>query len=89
MEGCCSGDSLVFYFAGHGTQEKDFFDDERDGKNEAICPSDYPKEGTILDNDINSIIVWPLKKGVKLHAIIDSCHSGTMLDLSRVYNRNK
>ncbi|KAF8377318.1 hypothetical protein HHK36_030693 [Tetracentron sinense] len=35
----------------------------------------------ILDDEINATIVRPLPKGVKLHAIIDACHSGTILDL--------
>lgn len=80
------GDSLVFYFSGHGLWKPDFFDDELDGFNELICPVDFRTAGMILDNDINETIVRPLKKGVKLHAIIDACHSGTILDLSDVYN---
>lgn len=35
----------------------------------------------IVDDEINATIVRPLPHGVKLHAVIDSCHSGTMLDL--------
>jgi hypothetical protein len=35
----------------------------------------------IFDDEINEIIVKPLSHGVKLHAIIDACHSGTVLDL--------
>ncbi|KAI8554847.1 hypothetical protein RHMOL_Rhmol05G0128700 [Rhododendron molle] len=43
--------------------------------------------GMIFDNDINTTIVKPLKKGVKLHAIVDVCHSRNILDLEHVYNR--
>ncbi|KAK9989077.1 hypothetical protein SO802_029316 [Lithocarpus litseifolius] len=39
----------------------------------------------ILDNEINSTIVWPLKKGVTLDAIVDACHSGTIPDLEYIY----
>ena len=35
----------------------------------------------LLDDEINETIVQPLGPGVKLHAIVDSCHSGTILDL--------
>ncbi|KAK1418279.1 hypothetical protein QVD17_27422 [Tagetes erecta] len=80
------GDSLVFYFSGHGLWKPDFFEDEVDGFNELICPVDFRTAGLIVDNDINDTIVRPLKSGVKLHAIIDACHSGTILDLSDVYN---
>ncbi|XP_022002507.1 metacaspase-1 isoform X1 [Helianthus annuus] len=83
------GDSLVFYFSGHGLRKPDFFEDELDGFNETICPVDFRTAGMITDNDINDTIVRPLKNGVKLHAIIDSCHSGTILDLQDVYSTKK
>ncbi|WJZ84561.1 hypothetical protein VitviT2T_004161 [Vitis vinifera] len=85
VEDCQSGDSLVFYFSGHGLRQPDFNGDENDGFDETLCPVDFSKEGMILDNDINSIIVKPLPAGVKLHAIIDACHSGTILDLHYIY----
>ncbi|XP_060167877.1 metacaspase-1-like [Lycium barbarum] len=84
-----SGDSLVFYFSGHGLQQPDFLDDELDGFDETICPLDCTTKGMITDNNINDILVKPLTPGVTLHAIIDSCHSGTILDLPWVYNREK
>ena len=87
VEGCQRGDSLVFYFSGHGLRQPDFKDDELDGFDETICPVDFMKEGLILDNDINETIVWPLEEGVTLHAIVDACHSGTILDLEHVYDR--
>ncbi|KAL4580920.1 hypothetical protein LXL04_017126 [Taraxacum kok-saghyz] len=80
------GDSLVFYFSGHGLRQPDFFDDELDGFDETICPLDFRTAGMIIDNEINDTIVRPLKNGVKLHAIIDACHSGTILDLPHVYS---
>ncbi|KAK9077145.1 hypothetical protein SSX86_005481 [Deinandra increscens subsp. villosa] len=80
------GDSLVFYFSGHGLRQPDFFDDEIDGFDETICPLDFRTAGMIVDNEINDTIVRPLKSGVKLHAIIDACHSGTILDLPHVYS---
>ncbi|XP_048424736.1 metacaspase-1 isoform X7 [Pyrus x bretschneideri] len=87
VEGCQRGDSLVFYFSGHSSRQPDFNDDELDGFDETICPVDFMKEGMILDNDINETIVWPLEKGVTLHAIVDACNSGTILDLEHVYDR--
>ncbi|XP_004301564.1 PREDICTED: metacaspase-1-like [Fragaria vesca subsp. vesca] len=89
VEGCQAGDSLVFYFSGHGLRQPDFKDDEIDGFDETICPLDFMEEGMILDNDINSTIVHPLKKGVTLHAIVDACHSGTILDLLYVYDHRE
>ncbi|CAN0880088.1 AMC1 [Linum grandiflorum] len=88
VKGCESGDSLVFYFSGHGVRQPDTNNDEQDGFDETICPADFMEAGLIFDNDINRAIVWPLKKGVTLHAIVDSCHSGTILDLAFVYHRD-
>ncbi len=76
---------LLFRF-GHGSGQVDFNNDERDGIDQTICPVDFMQEGMILDNDINSTIVQPLKKDVTLHAIVDACHSGTILDLVYIYN---
>ena len=81
VDGTSARDSLVFHFSGHGVQKLDMNDDEVDGYNEALCPMDFERSGKILDDDINEIIVRPLGKGVKLHAIVDTCHSGTILDL--------
>ncbi|KAL3724061.1 hypothetical protein ACJRO7_036130 [Eucalyptus globulus] len=83
---CRSEDSVVFFFSGHGLRHPESDGDELDGFNESICPVDFTTEGVILDNEINSTIVRPLPKGVTLHALVDSCHSGTVLDLSYVYN---
>ncbi|XP_011087897.1 metacaspase-1 [Sesamum indicum] len=88
MRGIQSGDSLVFYFSGHGLRQRDFQGDEIDGFDETICPVDFQSNGNILDNYINKAIVRPLIPGVTLHAIVDCCHSGTMLDLPHVYNIN-
>ncbi|KAE8667897.1 hypothetical protein F3Y22_tig00112354pilonHSYRG00081 [Hibiscus syriacus] len=89
VKGSRSGDSLVFYYSGHGLRQPDFIQDERDGFDETICPVDFLKEGMIIDNDIYTTIVKPLPTGVKLHAIVDACHSGTILDLEHVYDRQK
>uniref|UniRef100_A0A0D9VUS1 Peptidase C14 caspase domain-containing protein n=1 Tax=Leersia perrieri TaxID=77586 RepID=A0A0D9VUS1_9ORYZ len=81
VEGSEAGDSLVFHFSGHGVQKLDVSGDEVDGYNEAICPVDFEASGKIVDDEINDTIVRPLGPGVKLHAIVDTCHSGSILDL--------
>ena len=52
-----------------------------DGYDETICPLDHETQGKIVDDEINERIVKPIPRGVRLHAIIDACHSGTVLDL--------
>ncbi|PIM99466.1 Metacaspase involved in regulation of apoptosis [Handroanthus impetiginosus] len=81
VQGCQSGDSLVFHFSGHGSQQRNYTGDEVDGFDETLCPLDFETQGMIVDDEINTTIVRPLPPGVKLQAIIDACHSGTMLDL--------
>ncbi|KAJ4952974.1 hypothetical protein NE237_029806 [Protea cynaroides] len=78
---CQPGDSLVFHHSGHGSQQPNLSGDEADGYDETICPLDYQTEAMILDDEINATIVRPLPRGATLHAIIDVCHSGTVLDL--------
>ncbi|XP_057804002.1 metacaspase-3-like isoform X2 [Salvia miltiorrhiza] len=84
VEGSQAGDSLVFHYSGHGSQVRDRDGDEVDGYDEALLPVDYETEGRILDDELNATIVRPLPAGATLHAIIDTCFSGTFLDLPNV-----
>ncbi|KAF4354858.1 hypothetical protein G4B88_030924 [Cannabis sativa] len=81
LQGCQAGDSLVFHYSGHGSRQRNYNGDEVDGYDETLCPLDFETQGMIVDDEINTSIVKPLPHGVKLHAIIDACHSGTVLDL--------
>lgn len=81
VQGCQPGDSLVFHFSGHGSKVPDNDMDEVDGFDQTLCPLDYETQGMIIDDEINDTIVRPLPKGAMLHAIIDACYSGTILDL--------
>jgi metacaspase-1 len=81
LQGCQPGDSLLFHFSGHGAQQRNYSGDEVDGYDETLCPLDFETQGMIVDDEINAALVRPLPHGVKLHALIDACHSGTALDL--------
>lgn len=81
ITGAQPGDSLVFHYSGHGGQKRDMTGEEMDGMNETLCPMDFQRAGEILDDEINMRLVNPLPQGVRLHAIIDACHSGSVLDL--------
>ena len=39
-----------------------------------------------MDDEIHHIVVRPLAPGVRLTAIFDSCHSGSVLDLPYIYS---
>ncbi|KAK1261318.1 Metacaspase-1 [Acorus gramineus] len=89
VQGCQKGDSLLFHYSGHGAQQRNYTGDEVDGYDETICPLDFETQGMIVDDEINATIVKPLPTGVKLHAIIDACHSGTVLDLPFLCRMNR
>ncbi|ONL99929.1 Metacaspase-1 [Zea mays] len=89
VQGCQPGDSLVFHYSGHGAQQRNYNGDEVDGFDETLCPLDFETQGMIVDDDINTALVRPLPRGVKLHAFIDACHSGTALDLPYLCRMNR
>ncbi|KAK7209462.1 hypothetical protein V2G26_016640 [Clonostachys chloroleuca] len=79
-------DSLFLHYSGHGGQTEDLDGDEDDGYDEVIYPVDHTENGHIVDDDIHAMCVKPLKAGVRLTAIFDSCHSATVMDLPYVYS---
>lgn len=83
-----SGSSqLFFHYSGHGTQVKDVSGDEKDGKDEAICPIDYDTAGMIIDDEIRGIFN-SLTTSQTLTVLLDCCHSGTGCDLAyNLYGR--
>lgn len=89
MDGASPGDSLFLHYSGHGASKKDTSGDEEDGMDEVMLPCDFMEEDEgpeggkriICDDDIFDVVVAPLKKGVSLVAVMDCCHSGTLMDL--------
>jgi len=87
---CKAGDSLLVHYSGHGSQLKTTEPkNERDGKDETLCPVDYNyakiDNGFIHDNQLHDILVKSLPEGVKLRMVCDSCHSGSILDLPQLF----
>jgi hypothetical protein len=78
LSNCKSGDSLAFYYSGHGTRVANIGADlEIDGLDEAIVPHDYATAGVLRDDDFKAIFDSKLKPGVTLEVFFDCCHSGT------------
>lgn len=75
-----AGDTLFFYFAGHGVQQNDNNSDERDRKDECLVPLDYITRGVITDDWIMSV-VSRIPKDVEVRIFMDCCHSGSIIDL--------
>jgi len=53
---------------------------------ETLCPVDYASAGQIVDDEVHDVLVKGLPRGVRLTAIVDCCHSATVLDLPYMYN---
>ncbi|KAJ7762587.1 caspase domain-containing protein [Mycena metata] len=73
-----AGDRFCFHYCGHSVQVPNRSHTEEDGMDECIFPYDGK---TILDNELNEFLVKPLPAGAYLVAVLDTCHSGTLLDL--------
>ena len=82
MTDSVSGDCILFLFSGHGSNTVDTNGDESDGMDECLCTIDNKY---IKDDKLNELITTYLKPNVTLFAIMDCCHSGTILDLKYQY----
>ncbi|SCU89424.1 LAFA_0E17920g1_1 [Lachancea sp. 'fantastica'] len=86
VNGAQPNDALFIHYSGHGGQTKDLDGDEEDGMDDVIYPVDFQSQGHITDDEMHDIMVRPLPPGVRLTALFDSCHSGTVLDLPYTYS---
>ncbi len=84
-EASAPGDTILFYFSGHGSQMPDTSGDEQGGHDQIFLPADARNwtaalgavENAILDDELRMWAKSVLDREVKLVAIIDACHSGT------------
>lgn len=83
VENTPAGDTLIFYFAGHGSQYVDDEDfNQASGYNGTILPTDAREPGSIakgdiLDKELKVIKDRAIAKGIRFVSIFDSCNSGT------------
>ncbi|KAJ6594679.1 caspase domain-containing protein [Mycena capillaripes] len=75
-----AGDHFCFHYCGHSTQTVNRSNTEEDGMDECIIPCDGVDK-KIVDNELKAALVTPLPSGSYLVAVLDTCHSGTLLDL--------
>ena len=72
------GDELFIHYSGHGSWTWDQNNDEKDGKDEILCPVD---DTSISDDELYTNLVKKCPPGAKIRCVFDCCHSGTALDL--------
>ena len=70
-------DIMVFHYSGHGTQIKDYSNDEPDGLDEAL----YTKYGILVSDDEINKVLRKLPATTKFLFVVDACHSSSILDL--------
>ena len=76
------GDTVVFYFSGHGAQVPDVSGDEGGGSDEALLPADARRVAGGIDAALvdDTLQVWAaglLSRGVAVVGLVDACHSAT------------
>lgn len=85
------GDTVMFFFSGHGTRVVDQDGDEEDGFDEVICPYDYDVDfvnytptnpvNFITDDELSEKFDDISAKGIKgMFIIFNSCFSGGLVD---------
>jgi hypothetical protein len=74
-----AGDTVLFYYAGHGSQRYNSKSSKSDHLDETIVPADaYKGAFDIRDKELARKFNQAIDKGVHIVAVFDSCHSGTM-----------
>ncbi|MBY6049218.1 caspase domain-containing protein [Vannielia litorea] len=79
------GDTVFFYFSGHGSQAPDLDGDDQGGYDEILLPSDASGwkgtvgavENAILDDELRAAAEAIMSGGAALVAVLDACHAAT------------
>jgi len=75
------GDAVFIQFSGHGGRILD-----SESYDEMLVPSDYSTSGVIRDTLIFKTLLAPMRYGVTVTIVIDSCDTGMMLDLPYLWS---
>jgi hypothetical protein len=81
------GETVLFHYSGHGAAIPDKSGDEKKnnpkglGMDSTIVPLDSMINGMITDDDLRSLFAANIPAGVTAICVIDSCFSGTSVDL--------
>jgi hypothetical protein len=78
VEATHSGDVVLFYFSGHGSQVRNSRSSEADRLDESILPADSRRGAPdIRDKELLAIFNAILDRGARLTIVLDTCHSGS------------
>lgn len=75
-------DVVWLHYSGHGSWVRDAGAgrDERDGRDEALCPADFEAAGLIKDDVLQQLLAL-FNPRTQVVFVVDACHSGTVGDL--------
>jgi hypothetical protein len=80
--GLRSGQNVLFHYSGHGGRVRDANGDEPDRQDECIYPlGANGRLDVITDDEIRAQLANKVPAGSKLFVVLDSCHSGSAVDL--------
>jgi len=86
LKNAIPGDSLFFFYSGHGTQKSDQTNPDPSDK---IAECIFPLDGNIItDVTFKKIIDANMQSDVHLTTVFDSCFSGTVMNLRYNYLYN-
>ena len=84
------GDVVFVQFSGHGGRVLDsLVDTEAEGYDEVFAPSDYVVGGLVRDTLIYKVLLAPMRYGVSVTMVVDTCDTGMMLDLPYSWSTKK
>jgi len=75
------GENIYFHYSGHGGQIRDTNGDEVSGYDDCIYPYNNQELEIITDDELRSLLAAKVPAGSKCFIVLDSCHSGTAVDL--------
>ncbi|KAJ6558291.1 peptidase C14, caspase domain-containing protein [Mycena capillaripes] len=91
VAGAAPGDHFLFYYSGHSVQVPELKTEEQtelDGLDEVMVPSDghtanheSTRQSCLVDNELKRLLINPLPAEASFMAILDTCHSASLLDL--------
>lgn len=89
IEGSRPGDELVLFASTHGSHVPDQDGDDEDGYDEVLVAHDHDWERAVLTDDELARLLARLPDGVRLAAVWDTCHAGTMQDTASTSYRTR
>lgn len=90
LQNAKKGDTILFFYSGHGSYVKDKDGDEITGYDQVLVPCDFD---LIIDDELKALLTKYIVEGITFIGFFDCCYSGTMLDLkyqwSNILFKNK